>query len=408
MGPDFRWLWAGETVSAAGSAVSIVALPLTAILLLGAGPLEMGVLVALEQVPVPLFGLFAGVWLDRVRRRPVLVATQTGRALLLLSIPVTAWLDVLTLEQLYVVAFATGTLKVGFDLAVTSALPSLLPRSELVPANTRLSFSNHLAGFAGRGAGGALVQVLSAPLAIAIDATSYLASALCMARIGASEAHVTRSAARVDVAGEIAEGFRAVLRQPLIAAMIATSAVGALAGAVLQAVLVLFLTHDLGLSPTWLGAVLAVTPCASFVGAALAPSAARRLGPGPALVAAGATYTIGTALLALADGGVLRVASALAAGQALLGIGLTVFSVNQISLRQALTPDHLLGRVNATRRVLVFGVIPLGALAGGALGESLGLRTTIWIAFAVSALALVVSLLSPLRSARRLPEGATA
>lgn len=402
MGPDFRTLWAGQTVSALGSAVTAVALPLTAILGLGAGPAEMGILVALQQLPVPLFGLFAGVWIDRTRRRPWLVAGQFGRAVLLLSIPAAALLEALTLTQLYVVAFAVGTLTVFFDLAVTSCLPSLLPRSELIRANTRLQLSASVAAFSGRGLGGVLVQVTSAPLAILFDALSFVASGLFMLRMRAPEPHLEQVASRRRLWREIGEGFAAVRRQPLIASMIAASTIGAMAGAILQAVFVLFMTRDLGLSPAALGAVLAVLPVAAVPGASLASPVADRIGPGPALITAGGIYTLGSALLPLADGGALRLALTLGGGQFLLGFGLTLFSVNQISLRQAITPDHLLGRVNATRRVLVFGAIPIGALLGGALGEALGLRTTLWVAAATSLLAFGVSVASPLRGARQL------
>ncbi len=402
-GADFRTLWAGQAVSELGSAVTVVALPLTAILGLGASAAEMGILVALQQAPVPLFGLFAGVWMDRVRRRPWMIAGQFGRAVLLASIPAAALFDALTLGQLYVVAFGVGTLTVFFDLAITSYLPTVLPRQELIRGNTRLQLSSSIAGFSGRGLGGVLVQVTSAPFAILFDALSFVASGLFMLRIRAAEPHAERRAAEPRMWREIGEGYRAVMRQPVIASMIATSTVGSLAGAILQTVFILFATRELGLSPAWLGVVLAVAPVAALFGAMVASAAARGIGPGPALIAAGGIYTLGTALLPLADGGALRLALTLGGGQALLGFGLTLYSINQISLRQAITPDHLLGRVNATRRVLVFGVIPLGALLGGALGEALGLRTTIWIAAGVSLLAFFVAAASPLRTARDLP-----
>ena len=406
MNVQFRRLWASQTVSALGSAVTIVALPLTAILGLGAGPVEMGILVALQQAPVPLFGLFAGVWVDRVRRRPVLVAGQFGRALLLASIPAAAALDVLTLAQLYVVAFAVGTLTVGFDLAVTSYLPTVLPRGELIGGNSRLTFSDSLANVAGRGLGGILVEVLSAPLAILFDVVSYLMSGFFLLRLSAPEPHTERVQRADGIWREIRDGMRAVFRQPVIASMDATSSFGAFGGAVMQATLVLFMTRDLALSPLWVGVVLATGSVAALPTAALASACARRFGPGPSLILATAFSTVGVALTPLAGGGALRLALTLGAGQVLLGVGLTLYSITQISLRQAITPDHLLGRVNATRRVIVFGVIPIGALLGGAIGELAGLRSALWVAAALNLLSLCVAALSPLREARHLPSQA--
>jgi MFS family permease len=404
----FRALWASQTVSAAGSAVTLVALPLTAILGLEAGPAEMGVLVALQQAPVPLFGLFAGVWVDRVRRRPLMVAGQFGRALLLASIPLAATLDALSLAQLYAVAFGVGTLTVCFDLANTSYLPTVLPRPQLIRGNSRLILTDSLAQVGGRGLGGGLVQALGAPLAILFDVASYVASGFLLWRLPASEPHAESAVPSAGLWREIRDGTRAVFRQPVIASMVATSTVGALGGAVMQAALVLFMTQDLGLAPFWIGMVLALGSVAALPTAALTDACSRRFGPGPTLVLATAISTLGVAITPLAGGGALRVAMTLGAGQVLLGVGLTLYSITQISLRQAITPDHLLGRVNATRRVLVFGVIPIGALVGGAIGEAAGLRTTLWVAAGLNALSLCVAALSPLREARTLPAEALA
>ncbi|MBW2279483.1 MAG: MFS transporter [Deltaproteobacteria bacterium] len=404
----FRTLWAGQTVSQFGSAVTGVALPLTAILVLGAGPLEMGALVALQQLPVPLFGLFAGVWVDRVRRRPLMVAGQFGRGLLLLSIPVAAAADRLTMLQLWVVAFGVGTLTVVVDLAYTSYLPTVVPRHELIRGHTRLSMSESVAGFAGRGLGGALVQAVGAPFALVVDSLSFFFSGLCLLRIRVVEPHAEVAKARSGLAHEIRDGLRAVLDRPVVASMIATSMVGALGGAMFNAVFVLFMTRDLGLSPFWLGIVLAVAPVAALPGASLAAPASARFGPGPTLVLATAVSAAGASLIPLAAGGAVRIALALGAGQLLFGLGLTLYSVTQISLRQAITPDALLGRVNATRRVVVFGMIPLGALAGGALGEAWGLRSALWAAAGLNVASLAVALLSPLRQTRHLPSEALA
>ena len=394
---EFRRFWSGITVSDFGSAITSLALPLTAIAVLDAGAAEMGILVALGQAPVPLLGLFAGVHVDRRARLPLMLAAQLGRALLLAIVPAAALLGWLRIEQLYTIAFAVGCLTVVFDLAATSYLPWLVARPDLLDANGKLQMAHQVAAAAGRGAGGALVQAITAPLAIAVDAVSYLLSAATLARIQRPEPARAATAAEAGVLHEIGEGMRFALRQPLIAAMIATSTLGSFGGALQQAVLLLFLANTLAPSPTAIGVAMGVGALAAWAGARLARPVGERLGPGRAMILAGFLYAAGAALTPLA--GLLAAPALLVVtvGQIGTGLSLTLFSVNQISLRQFLTPDSLLGRVNATRRVFVFGAIPFGALAGGAVGEVFGLREALVAGALASLLSALYALASPLR-----------
>jgi MFS family permease len=403
--PPFRTLWLGIAGSDFGSAITVVALPLTAIVTLGAGAVEMGLLVAVGQAPVPLFGLFTGVWVDRVRRRPLMIAAEWGRALLLASIPAAALFDSLSLAQLYVVAFAQGTLAVIFDLGVTSYLPTLIPAERLLDGNAKLQMTHQVSAVTGRGVGGALVQALTAPLAIAVDAVTFAFSAVCFAFIRTPERAPSPAGERAGMGREIAEGMRATFGQPVIAAMTITSTLGAMGGALQQSVFFLFMSQELELAPRAIGAVVGSTALGAWFGARYAAPLAQRVGPGPALIVASTISMLGYALVPLAGLGP-RVMGTLVLSQLLAGGALTLFSVNQISLRQRLTPDALLGRVNATRRVFVFGSIPIGALAGGFLGEALGLRTALVAGACMIALSLLYALASPLRTLRRSPTGA--
>ena len=400
---DFRKLWAGHAISDFGSAITTLALPLTAIATLDAGPAQMGLLVAAGQLPVPLLGLFAGVWVDRVRRRPLMIGAEIGRALLLATIPLAAWLGVLSLAQLYAVAFGGGCLTVVFDLGATSYLPSLLARGELLVGNARIQMAHQGAAAGGRTLGGGLVQLVTAPLAIALDAVTFLISALLLLAIRKPEPERPAPAGSSSVWREIAEGLRLTFRQRVIASMTIASTIGSFGGALQQAVLFLFMTHALEQAPLAIGLVMGAASLAAWTGALLAERVATRLGPGPALIGGCFLYALGAALVPLAGPQLLPPLPTLVLAQVAMGFALSLYSVNQISLRQVLTPDALLGRVNASRRVFVFGAIPLGALLGGALGEALGLREALVAGAVASAVCALYALASPLRGVVSVP-----
>ncbi len=396
--PDFLRLWAAQTVSAAGSAVGGIALPLTAVVALDASAAQMGLLGAAAGAPALLFGLLAGVWVDRWPRRPILVAANLGRALLLGTIPVAALLGVLRMELLYAVGFGVGTLSLFFDIAVTSLLPALVGRRQLVEGNGKLQLSDSVTRVAGPGLAGLLLQVVAAPVAVAADALSFLASAVLLRRIRAAEHDHAPDRTRRSMRREIGEGLHLLLGHPLLRAMTLSSALGSLALSLQGTVLVLYATGTLGVTPALLGVVFSSRGAASLLGAALSGWVGRRLGAGPAIVWGTLVVALGTLALPAASGPLAITVSVLIAAQVLLGSGTPVYSVNQVSLRQAITPDRLLGRVNAGRRFVVFGAAPVGALLGGFLGSALGLRPTLVVGAFTMVLAFLAVLVSPLKA----------
>lgn len=404
--PEFFKLWAGQAVSAFGSAITAVALPLTAVVVLHVSTLQMAVLAAAGVVPHLLFGLVAGVWVDRLPRRPVLVATDVGRAVLLGTIPVLAVQRLLHVEHLYAIAFLAGVMALLFDTASMSVLPALVGRGshdDLTRANGLMILSTSVAGTAGPSVAGGLVQLLTAPLAIAFDAVSFLVSAGCSLLIEMPLASA-RPRARVRVLREIAEGLRAVFDSPILSAVTISATVGALGGAMQAALIVLYAVRDLHLTPAFVGLAVAVSGCASILGSLLAPGSTRRLGSGPAYITGQLLSAVAGLILAAARGPVAAVALLVLVGQLLRGLGLPLFAIPQRTLRQALVPDEMLGRVNATWRFLVFGAQPAGALLGGALGTAFGLRSALVGGSLVMLAAVAWAAASPLRELRETPE----
>ena len=409
----FTRLWVAHVTSGAGTAITTVALPLTAVLVLGATPSEMGLLAAAGSLPNLLFGLFAGVWVDRVRRRPILVWADLGRALLLVTVPAAAWLGNLSFLQIWIVTFAAGTLTVFFQIAAISVLPALVEKSELVEANSRLSTSDAVVAIAGPAAAGGLVQLFSAPKAILVDAASYLFSALALSGVTEDEPAKAASAdaddtkglkeqirsALVTIGREVGEGVYELLRTPLLRALTITSSLGMLAGSLSAAVEMLFLVNQLNFTPSVIGIVAACGGVGSLVGAMLAANAARFLQAGRALVVGKLLWIAGSLLLASAD---LIGAEVVTVGtsRALVGLGSTIYFVNQISLRQTITSIRLLGRVTAARRFVLFGVATIGAFIGGLLGETIGLRATLLVGSAALTVELALLLASTVRQAR--------
>ncbi|MFJ6135252.1 MFS transporter [Kitasatospora sp. NPDC092286] len=399
---DFRLLLSGAAAAQVGSQVTLVALPLAAVLELDATPFQVGLLTAAETAAFLLVGLPAGAWLDRTRKRPVLIRADVVRCLAVGSIPAAAALGVLTMTQLYLVALVTGVATVFFDVAHQSFLPALLPREHLVGGNGAIETVRSSAQVAGPGLGGGLVQLLGAPLAIAADAVGYLASAVLLSGIRTEEP-APRPVPGRSLRAEVAEGVRFVLRHPLLRAIATATAVSNLFGAVLMAVQTVFWVRVLELSPAAIGALLSVSAVGGLAGALCAGWLAGRVGQAR-LIWLSAVATAPFAMLwPLSGGGAGAVLFGLGSGVVLFGA--VVYNVAQVSFRQSVCPPELLGRMNATMRFLVWGTLPLGALAGGAVAAAAGPRTALWVC-AVGFLAVPVPLLlSPLRGLRELPTG---
>jgi MFS family permease len=401
--PDFLKLWLGRATSLLGSEVTAVALPLTAVLTLRATPLEMGVLGAVQTAPYLLLGLLVGAGVDRRRRRPLLVAADFGRALLLASVPLAALAGALTLAQLYAVGFLVGVLSVVFEVAHAAHLPTLVARERLVEGNSTLEATRATAQIAGPGLGGGLVQALGAPLSIAADALSFLVSAGCLVAIRAPEPRPPAPAAGAGLRAEIGEGYRAVWRTPLLLVPAGASALYSLFTALWEAVYVLYLTEQVGLPPVALGLIYACGSAGALLGAVAAGHLVRWFGLGRVVVGAALLSSAGVALIPLAGQAPGAAPAGQGAARFLLGLSDAVFVVATVSVRQALTPPRLQGRVNATARFLADGPAPLGALIGGLLGERHGLQSTLLVGALGGLLPVVWLWRSPLRKLREVP-----
>jgi MFS family permease len=398
---DFRQLRAAESISQVGTQITLLALPVLAVTLLDATPLEMGVLTALETAAFLVIGLPAGAWVDRWRRKRVMVANDLIRAVALGSLPVAWALDALTLEQLFVVAAVTGTATVFFDVAYQSYLPTLVERNQIVDGNGKLEMSRAVAQVAGPGVTGVLLRVLGAPLLIAFDAVSFLLSALFLGRIRHADVPPDRSTRR-RLRTEIAEGLSFVVRHPLLRRIVACTGTSNLASSMTTTLLVLFALRTLGLSESDLGFVFSAGAVGGLVGAVTAARFARFVGEGRAIPLSTLIFLPFSALTPLAALGAPSVLLVLS----MFGFSWAVVAYNvvQVSFRQRLCPPPLLGRMNASVRFLVFGTMPLGGLLGGLLGSWLGVLTTLWLAVGVQVLAAVWVVASPLMSMRELPD----
>jgi MFS family permease len=399
---DFRLLWGGETVSELGSQVSLLAVPLLAVQTLHATTFEMGLLTAASTAAFLIVGLPAGVWVDRVRRRRLMIGADLGRVLALGSIPIAYALGGLTLLQLFIVTLASGILTVFFDVAYQSYLPSLVGREHLVEGNAKLTGSAQVAAVAGPSAAGGLVQAIGSSAAVAVDAGSFLVSAVAVAAIRTPEAKpVAPEEGHPRLVQGMAEGLRFVFGNALLRAIAATTATSNLFSGIAAAVEIVFLVREVHASAGVIGLLFALGGVGGVAGALAAGPIARRVGGARATII-GIACSVGALLIPLTMPG---------AGLLYFGFGFlmvsfaaTVYNVNQVSFRQRLCPDRLLGRMNATMRFVVWGVLPIGALLGGVLGAVFGLRPTLWIGAVGQALAGIWLLASPMRSLRDFPD----
>jgi MFS family permease len=398
---DFLKLWAGQTVSELGSQVSVIAIPLTAVTVLGQGPLQTGLLGAFQYLPFLLLGLPAGVWVDRVAHRHVLIAADAGRAIALASVPVSWALGWLGMAQLYAVGFVVGVLTVLFDVAYCAYLPGLVERHQLVAGNSRLALTQSSAEVAGPGLGGVLVSVATAPYAVAADAVSYLVSVGSLLLIRRRETPPPPVPGR-SLRGELVEGLRHVLGHPLLRAIAACTGLWNLFEHMGMAVLVVYAVRELGMGAGSIGLWFSLGSLGGPLGAALAGRLAERLGAGTTIAAAAWLGAPSWVLLVLAPRG--HALPLLVASGVIGSAGGIAYNVTQLSLRQAITPQRLQGRMNATMRFLVWGTIPAGAVAGGVTGAFLGLRATLWMAAGGMVLAALPVTLSGVRSLRRIED----
>ena len=394
---EFLKLWGGQSISELGSQVSQLALPTVAILLLGATPFQVGLLTALEFLAFPTLGLVAGVYADRLRRRPIMIACDLARMVALASVPIAFAFNALTMLQLYVVALVTGVGTVFFDVSYQSYLPALISRADLVEGNSKLQFSGSLAQMAGPALAGFLIQVVGAARAVAVDAGSFLVSVLSLWWIRRPEPapKPVSESGRSGFRSEMWEGIRFVFSNPTIWKIAGSTSTSNLGSNIFFAVYLIFAYRVLHMSPGVVGLVFGAGAVGGLLGALSASWIARQIGLGPTLLVTIIAFGLGALLVPLAQFGF---AVPLLLASSMIGsFANPVYNINQVSLRQAITPDRVQGRMNATVRTVIWGTIPIGALIGGVIGNAYGLVPAMYAGIAVSLLAGAWILAGPVR-----------
>lgn len=401
--PDFLRLWLGQTVSTLGSHITDGGLPLLAVITLQASPLQMGLLSAIGSAPVLLFSLFAGVWVDRLRRRRLMIIADLGRALILATIPLAAVFGRLGIGQIYLVIALTGILTVVFNTAYRAYLPTLIQPERILEGNSKLAVSDSAAEIIGPGLTGLLVQTITAPIAILFDALSFLVSVISVALIHSPEPPIA-SRSTEGVLQEAREGILTVVREPALLALMGSAATRNFFGSMIGVLYALYAIRDLHITPAAMGLTIGLGGASSLVGALLAERFTQRFGLGPTLVGtvlvdAGFVLLIPIAASAAPYGLVLLLVAQ--AGD----IAGTIHSINAISLRQSIAPARLLGRVNASMELLIAGAAPLGALLGGFLGDRIGVQPALFIAVFGIAFSSLWLAFSPIRLMKGMPAG---
>ena len=404
--PDFLKLWAAESISQFGTQVSLLAIPLIAALFLHVDPFAFSLLGVVEMLPFILISLPAGVWVDRLRRRPILIVGDLGRAVALLSIPVAYALGGLTIWQLYIVGFVNGVLTVFFDVAYQSYLPALVDREDILEGNSKLEISRSAAQIVGPGISGFLIGVITAPFAVVVDAISFLGSALFVFGIRKAEPvperPKTADGKHPSMRSEIAAGLRYVLGSPYLRNIAACTGSSNLFGNLGFSIMILYLVRDLAFTPELLGIAFSVGSVGALLGAVTANRFGKRFGVGRTIVGSILVGSPPLLLIALAPANSMALVY-VAASTFLGSFGSVVYNISQVSFRQAITPERMQGRMNATMRFIVWGTIPVGALLGGFLAGTIGLLQTIWVGAILSFLPVLPVLFSPVRSIREMP-----
>jgi MFS family permease len=401
--PNFRNLWVGETISLFGDQVTVIALPLVAVLVLDAGAAQMGYLGAAALIPHLIFSLPAGVWIERIgRRRLLMVGADLGRCALLATVPIAYYYDSLTFAQLYGVAFLTGCLAVMFDISYSTLYVAVTKREDYVEANSLLHGSRAFSFVAGPSVGGVLVQALTAPTALLADAASFLASAIFLTRIRASEPPVEPSEG--GMLTQVREGMRFIARSTILRPSLVSVATLNFFNYAFAALFILYATRELGVRAGTLGLVLGGGAVGGLIGAVLAGRIGRRIGLGPAFIVGMILFPGPLLLVPFAGGPQPLVLAMLFTAEFLSALGVMILDINVSAFMTALTPHRLRSRSTGAFRFVNYGIRPLGSLVGGALGSAIGLRPTLFVA-AVAGLAGVLWLIpSPVPRLIDLPE----
>jgi MFS family permease len=400
--PEFLKLWSAQAISQLGDQVTLLALPLVAVLTLDASAAQMGLLTAAELMPHLLFSLFAGVWIERrSHRRKLMIAADIARAGLLVSVPLAAAFDVLTFPQLYAVAFAVGSFAVLFDISWATLFPAVVPRRDLVDASSKLSLSRSLSFVVGPSLAGFLVQAVTAPVTLLLDAFSFIGSALFLGRIRTPEPSPERDGN--GVLRSLRDGMRFVLRDDLIRADLGCAATVNLFNFVFAAIFILYATRELGVAPGTLGIALGLGAIGGILGALVAPPLERAIGIGPSVVLGSVLFPAPLILVPIASGSELTIGVMLGTAEFFSAVGVMIFDVSAASMLFLRTPDRIRARTAGTFRFVNYGIRPIGALLGGALGTAIGLQTTLWIGVLGALLGVVWLVFSPIPRLREAP-----
>jgi MFS family permease len=399
---DFLKLWTGQSISEFGSQVSGLAIPWVAAVVLHVRPFEFSLLGVVGLLPFILFALPAGVWVDRLRRRQILIAGDGARAVLLATIPVSYALGVLTIWQLFAISFVIGIFTVFFDVAYMSYVPAIVGRADLVEGNAKLDLTVSVAQVAGPSIAGALISAITAPYAIAVDAVSFVASAGFVLRMRHREVLPERAESdpKPAMLREVMEGLRFLLGHRWLRPIAACTGSANLFSSVSFSILLLYFTRNLHLSSLEVGAVFAVGSCGSIAAALVSRRLQNAIGVGPTITL---TPLLGVAFLAFPLAPRAFPLPVLMLGEFLFGFNVVAYNVAQRSLRQAITPDRLLGRTNAAMRWLVWGTMPIGTLAGGGIATAFSLRAALWVGAIGMLFPALPVLFSSVRSIREMP-----
>ena len=405
--PDFLKLWSAETISQFGSQVTGLALPLVAVLVIDASAFEVSALFVIEFLPFILFAIPAGVWVDRLKRKPILVISDIGRAVLLGSIPIAYVFDVLTLGHLYVVGFLVGICTVFFDVSYQSYLPSLVARDRLVEGNSKLEISRSAAQLGGPGLAGALVGIIGAPVAVLLDAISFLFSATFLFAIRKPEVLPEREegAPRPSMFKEAKEGLSYVLGNRYLRAISICTGTSNFFWSMGGAILIVYAVRELDMSPALIGIVFSLANVGPLLAALTTNKVFERIGVGPTILYTSIGFSMGAFFYPLAPQDFP--APFFIAGGIIAGYASVAYNITQVSFRQAICPERMQGRMNSVIRFMVWGTMPIGALLGGALGTWIGLRPAIWVAAIGASFTFLPILLSPVRSIEKMPEPTT-
>jgi MFS family permease len=401
---DFTAYWVGQTASEFGTQVTFVALPLLAVLTLHASVGQVGLLRFAEYLPFLILTPLFGVWADRSRRRPLMLGSYVARAILVFSVPALIAFGLLPMPVLLVIVFAIGAGAALFDVCWLSYIPGLVPKDRLVEAMAKCQMSQSTAEVSGPGIGGALVQLLTAPIALVVDGVSYLIGVASLARTRYREPEPAHTDTGRQVWRELYEGLRFAFGQPYIRPTVLTAAIGNFFLLVAETVFLVYAVRDLRLSAGLIGLILTATGAGGLVGAIVSNAATKRWPLGIVLLSTRVACSVGAILLPMASGPTVLAVAVCMASFFLVHGGMATSNVLVASIRQAVTPGYIRGRMNASCRAVVYGALPLGSLTGGILGQTIGLHTALWLAAIGYATSILPILASPIARLGNLPD----